>query len=234
MRVLELGSYVIPAYAGMVLAEQGHQVEKWLSPTTEDPVLGLRRGDELWAWLNAGKTLVTRHAALASHNCVGEYDVIIDNIRATTWQRWGVDPDTIARTRGIPWIAMRDDFDGRSFDAVAQARAWGDHIGYLPVYIGDTSGGLWLALKALSTVSQGQAGLHILRQAACLAKLVEGELIVEADRFGPTPPWDAPGTYGSTGGAARVEYRGEIVLEPMRGPSWRRENLAHQDGRYVI
>lgn len=234
MRILELGSYVIPAYAGMILAEQGHQVEKWLSPTTDDPVLGLRRGDELWAWLNEGKKV---HAEPADHVTeleVGEYDVIIDNIRAQTWQRWGVDQAEVAARLRIPWVTMRDDFDGRSFDAIAQARAWGDHLGYLPVYIGDTSGGLWLALKALSTVSQGQTGLHILRQAACLAKLVEGELIVEADRPGGTPPWDAPGTYGATSEAARVEYRGEIVTEPMRGPSWRRENLAHQDGRYRI
>jgi hypothetical protein len=234
VRVLELGSYVIPAYGGMILAEQGHAVEKWISPTTDDPVLGLKRGGELWSWLNAGKSVHPEPADHVTELEVGEFDVIIDNIRASTWKRWGVDPAEVAARLHIPWIAMRDDFDGRSFDAIAQARAWGDHLGYLPIYIGDTTGGLWLALKALSTVSQGQAGLHILRQAACLAKLVEGELVVEADRYGSIPPWDSPGTYGSVGSAARVEFKGETVMEPMRGPLWRRQNLRHQNGRYVV
>jgi hypothetical protein len=29
MKTLELGNYVVPSYAGMIHAEQGHAVEKW-------------------------------------------------------------------------------------------------------------------------------------------------------------------------------------------------------------
>jgi hypothetical protein len=232
MRVLELGTYVVPAYAGMVLAEQGHQVTKWTSPGGADPIEGLRRGPELWKWINGGKTLRCRHATAVAELSRGRFDIVIDNIRAATWQRWAVDPVEEADRLGVVWVSMRDDLDGRSFDAVAQARAWGDHLGYVPAYLGDTSGGLWLAFKALAS----RPGHHVVHQAAALAKLVEGELVVEAPRDGRHTPWDEPGTYGTmeNGFGVQVLYRGEWVREPFRDDEWRRQKLRHEGGRYVI
>lgn len=232
MRVLELGTYIVPAYAGMLLAEQGHPVVKWVGERP-DPVLGLDRGVELWAWLNVGKRVITRHAREITTVEPGEYDLIVDNIRATTWEAWGVDPVAEAKRLGVRWASMRDDLepDGRSFDAVAQARAWGDHIGYLPIYIGDTAGGLWLAFKALAA----PPGHHVVYQATALTKLVEGELAVTATRLDPnTPPWDAPGTYGRDGDCVKVLYRGDWVTEPLRDATWRRQHLHHHDGRLTI
>lgn len=234
MRILELGSYVVPAFAGMILAEQGHDVYKWTAPHSPDPVETLVHGPELWRWLNVGKTVIRRHAQEVTKLRAGQIDVVIDNIRAETWERWGVDPELQANRLGIPWVSMRDDFDGRSFDAVAQARAWGDHLGYLPVYLGDTSGGLWLAFKALSTVARRSRGLYVLRQGACLAKLIEGEMVVQTDRDGYAPPWDAPGTYGLEGDQVRVVFKGEEVTEPMRDDDWRWKNLRHEGGRFIV
>lgn len=237
LRVLELGAYVAPAYAGMLLAEQGHRVVKWCSPTSPDPVLGLRHGDRLWAWLNHGKTVQYIHGRDIAGMAPGSVDVVVDNLRASAWAGWQVDPAEQAYRLGVPWVALRDDFDGRSFDAVAQARAWGDHLGYLPVYLGDTSGGLWLAFKAASTAVSGSIGLHVLRQAACLAKLVESELMFDdIPREGGLPPWDEPGTYGPapdrTG--VQVQYRGDTIREPFRDAEWRQKNLRHHNGRLDI
>jgi hypothetical protein len=53
MRVLELGTGVLPAYAGMILAEQGHHVVKWTHG--KDPVLDLNHGRELWSWSVTGR-----------------------------------------------------------------------------------------------------------------------------------------------------------------------------------
>lgn len=244
MRVLELGSYVAPAYAGMILAEQGHEVVKWVKPDA-DPILGLRDGDALWEWINHGKRVVDMDARLVAAGAE-EFDVVIDNIRADTWARWGVDPEHVATSLGLPWVSLRDDFDGRGFDAVAQARAWGDHVGYVPTYIGDTSAGLWLAFKALSMAQQGETGHRVLHQGACLAKLIEGEGVVtpsrprsRANRW--TPPWDEPGTYGRETGASYwepgtvVQFKGETIREPFRDEAWRRAHLRHDgSGRYVI
>jgi hypothetical protein len=228
MKVLELGSYVSVAYAGMLLAEQGHQVDKWISPTTPDPILGLKHGRELWAWINHGKTVTPRHARDVDR--VTGYDVVIDNVRAVTWARWGVDPARLAASLSVPWVSLRDEFDRRSFDAVAQARAWMDHAGYVPFYIGDTAAGLWLAFKA----SNAGPGHHVVRQASLLAKLVEGELTLPVERGAGHPPWDEPGTYGADADGASVLFRGERVTEPVRDHAWRWQHLDHLDGRIRV
>lgn len=234
MRVLEIGTYVSVAYAGMILAEQGAEVVKWRADHP-DPVEDLDGGDQLWQWLNSGKTVTVKHASEIKNLQRTDFDVIIDNVRDETWGRWGVAPDVWANNLGVSWVSLRDDFDGRGFDAIAQARAWGDHIGYIPTYIGDTGGGLWLAFKAAAMYAQGIHDHAVIRQAACLAKLVEGELM-DVARDGQSPPWDPPGTYGRStdGTGTEVHYRGEIIKEPFRSAQWRRENLQHRDGRLVV
>lgn len=232
MNVLELGSYLVPAYAGMFLAEQGHTVEKWTQG--EDPIQRLRKGDELWRWVNVGKAVHERHAREVGLLGHGDVDGIVDNIRAATWERWGIDPAKEARRLRVPWVSMRDEFNGRSFDAVAQARAWGDHLGWLPVALGDTAGGLFLAFKLLSMVNRGQDGHHVLRQATCLAKLVEGNLGVLVERDGKTSPWESSETYGATGAGVRVVYRDETTEEPFRDDAWRLENLRHYASRLAV
>jgi len=79
LRVLELGNYVVPAYAGMILAEQGHAVEKWTNG--KDPILDCHRGGELWAWINHGKRVVMRHPrelpdALPTQQVLGIVEVV--------------------------------------------------------------------------------------------------------------------------------------------------------------
>jgi len=213
---------IAPAYAGMILAEQGHRVIKWT--LGEDPTLTLNGGAELWAWLNHGKTIEQRHASLVNALCRDEFDVVIDNTRAVTWERWGVDPARLALDLDVTWVSLRDDFDQRSFDVVAQARAWGN-LGSLPFYVGDTAAGLWLAFKALAA----PVGHYVLGQATVLAKLVEGECVVERR------DWDEPGAFGfDERGNARVIYRGERIVEPRRDAAWRLGHLPNVDGRFVV
>jgi hypothetical protein len=81
----------------------------------------------------------------------------------------------------------------------------------------------------------GEPGHVVLRQGACLGKLVEGEMVVRAGRDGKIPPWDKPGTYGPTATGVSVAYRGEQVDESFKDDAWRWENLAHDGtGRYII
>jgi crotonobetainyl-CoA:carnitine CoA-transferase CaiB-like acyl-CoA transferase len=151
MRILELGCYVVPGYAGMILAEQGHRVVKWTDG--RDPILGLHRGDELWAWINHGKQVMDRHPALLA----GDWDevfgadapeVILDNFRPATLERWGIDPAAIAAREGVRWMSMRSEAGDRSFDIIAQARSWMEYAPWVPFWAGDTVGGLWLAFRA--------------------------------------------------------------------------------------
>ena len=76
LRVLELGNFVVPAYCGMVLAEQGAEVQKWTNG--KDPILGCRSGANLWAWINHGKPLLDRPVASLPGDPPA-VDLVIDN-----------------------------------------------------------------------------------------------------------------------------------------------------------
>jgi hypothetical protein len=233
MRVLEFGQSFSVAYAGMVLAEQGHQVTRWTNPSAPDIVESFfRSGPELWAWLTEGKVLVPKAAAEVAGMTPGLFDVIIDNFTPAAWQRWDVDPASQAKRLNVTWVSIRDDFGDWSFDAIAQARAWGDHLGYIPAYLGDTVAGLWAAFKALAA----PPGHHVIGQAVCLAKMIEGELVVPPPRprDGKTIVFEPDDDYGPDGDGVTVTYRGQKKHEPFRDDRWRRENLPNVNGRFTV
>lgn len=229
MMVLELGNYIVPAYAGMLLAEQGYRVEKWIRGD-KDPIHGLRRGDELWSWINHGKILVERDfRTIESRLEEGDIDVVIENVRPSTWKALDLDPKDLAARYGVRWVAMRAEVGEVSFDALAQARSWLAFAPWVPFYIGDTAGGLWLAFKAICSPGTGYFELG---HASVLQKLVEGELVVEEPRFG-TPPWDTEG-YSASAMGARVCYKGQEFIEPARDREWKLKHLWHSEGRIRI
>lgn len=94
LRVLELGNFIVPAYAGMLLAEQGARVEKWTNG--RDPILGCRSGGELWDWVNYRKTLVDRPVASLPGDPPA-VDVVLDNFRPGTPGGLGGRPGGLGR-----------------------------------------------------------------------------------------------------------------------------------------
>lgn len=231
MRVLEIGNYIAVAYAGMVLAEQGHAVTKWVNG--RDPTMSLRRGEELWAWINHGKALVRADIRSLPYDAtLGQVDVVIDNVRAQTFDAMRIDPAALAAAHGLRWVSLRDDGGDRSFDVVAQARSWLEYGPWLPIYLGDTAAGLWLAFKALATRDL-PVGHYVLYQASCLQKLVEGELVIDQARDGQSVPWDRE-EYCVRDGAARVHFKGADYVEPIRDRAWKLAHLHHQNGRIAI
>ena len=243
MRVLELGTYIVPAYAGMLLAEQGHEVTKLT--TERDPITKLHRGDELWSWINHGKvvrydlhsaSIVSRYVSDRDAD-LSRFDIVLDNFRPDTLKRWGIDPVALSRHFGLRWCSMRSEVGQVSFDIIAQARATMRLAPYVPFYLGDTAGGLFLAFKA---VADNAPGHYQLGHASCLAKLVEGELTIDQHREpdSDAPPWDAHGTYGVTytaeGAEARVTYKDAQYVEPVRDRDWQLANLWHVNGRITI
>lgn len=233
MRVLELGNYIVPAFAGMILAEQGHEVTKWTNG--RDPILGLRRGDELWDWINYGKQIekchpTEIHALVHSHQSP---DIIIDNFRPSTLEKWHIDPAFIAERHRIVWVSARSEVGEISFDLIAQCRSWMEYTPWVPFYVGDTVTGLWLAFKALAALTAGKPGHYSIGHASCLQKLVEGELVIDVERNGKCIPWDID-EYTFRDGEASILYRGERYVEPVRDRQWKLTHLWHRDGRIII
>ena len=231
MRILELGNYVVPAYAGMILAEQGHIVVKWTNG--KDPILSLNRGCELWSWINHGKTVDDRHPEMLLGDDVWREfhpDIVLDNFLPETLEKWRLDPVRIAEERKIRWVSMRADVPGRSFDIIAQARSWMEYSPWVPFWAGDTIGGLWLAFKALAGTELGHYTIH---QATCLQKCVEGELVIDVERESGVIPWENE-PYRFIDGVAVVQYKGNTLREPVRDREWKLRNLRHKDGRMLI
>jgi hypothetical protein len=234
MRVLELGTYVVPGYAGMCLAEQGHDVLKWTDG--RDPILGLNSGAELWAWINHRKTIEGRHPRELAGDWRSIFggeppDVVLDNIRPATLAAWGIDPAALAAREGVRWVSMRSEVGDRSFDLIAQARSWMEYAPWVPFWAGDTIGGLWLAFKATASPEPGH---HVLGQASCMQKLVEGELVVPRPPCEPgCIPWEVE-PYRFEDGHAVVQYKGQTYREPVRDRAWKLANLRHEGGRIII
>ena len=230
LRVLELGNYVVPAYCGMVLAEQGHEVVKWTNG--RDPILGCHRArivgvdqrgqiprEQAPARRRLDRSSLRYHCGQLSSCYPGSMGHRSARDRRRQQRGLGVD----ASRRG-----------DRSFDLIAQARPWMDFCPWVPFWIGDTAGGLWLAFKALAMHHADRRGHFVLHQAGCLAKLVEGELTVDAHRpFGGPIPWESE-PYHVENGTAVVQYKGETIREPIRDRAWRLANLKHRNGRLVV
>lgn len=139
----------------------------------------------------------------------------------------------MARREGVAWVSMRSEAGDRSFDLIAQARSWMEYADWVPFWVGDTAGGLWLAFKALAATAARAHGHHALGQASVMQKLVEGELVVDAERSRGAIPWETE-TYRAEDGHAVVAYKGEVYREPTRDRAWKLANLWHRDGRITV
>lgn len=240
MRVLELGNYVVPAYAGMILAEQGARVVKWVNG--RDPILGLKHGDRLWQWINDRKTLwyLSPELLYSTPDWLNEFDIVLDNFRPETLERWGIDPKELANKYDLVWCSMRSEVPGRSFDLLAQARSTMEFAPWAPYWIGDTAGGLWLAFKTLAMYAAENCGHYTIGQASVLRKLVEGELTMpDVDRSGDSIPWEVEPyrveTDDDGNRTAVVQYKGDEQREPVRDIEWQLANLWHDGtGRIMV
>lgn len=108
LRVLELGSFIAAPMAGRLFAEFGADVVKVERPGTGDELRGWRRGGGetslLFRTMGRGKRSVTldlrhpegREVAL---RLVAASDVVLENFRPGTLERWGLGPDVLRSVR---------------------------------------------------------------------------------------------------------------------------------------
>ncbi|MFC0040189.1 CaiB/BaiF CoA transferase family protein [Actinomadura rayongensis] len=105
LRVLELGSLIAGPYAGRILADFGAEVIKIEDPGRPDPLrewgAARHRGRTLWWSVQSrNKRLVTLDLRSAEGRdalltLVESSDVLVENFRPGTLERWGLAPDVL-------------------------------------------------------------------------------------------------------------------------------------------
>lgn len=108
IKVLELGQLIAGPQAGCVLAYFGAEVIKVEPPGKGDPIRGWRlldsSGTSYW-WQSIGRNkksisvdLKTDKGRALVRQLIGKVDIVLENFRPGTLEKWGMDPEDIKRS----------------------------------------------------------------------------------------------------------------------------------------
>ena len=105
LRIVEMGSLIAGPFAGRMLADFGAEVIKIEAPGKLDPLrswgAGEINGNSLWwAVQSRGKRLITLNLRVPKGQrllveLLRQSDVLIENFRPGTLERWGLAPDVL-------------------------------------------------------------------------------------------------------------------------------------------
>ncbi|MBT2412476.1 CoA transferase [Streptomyces sp. ISL-12] len=178
VRVLELGNYIAAPTAGRVLADFGAEVIKVERPGTGDELRNWRlyAGDVsmLFRTINRNKKSVvldlkSEHGRDTVLDLVRHCDVVIENFRPGTLERWGLGPARLEEANPDVVLARISGFgqsgplaDRPGFAAVAEAMAGMRHLvgeadrppSRVGVSLGDSLAGLYAALGVVMSLFQ--------------------------------------------------------------------------------
>ena len=184
LKVLELGSFIAGPYCGQILADLGAEVIKVEPPGTGDTMRQWgagkgRRGQSLW-WsiISRNKlslTLDLRHkkGRAIARSLALQSDVVIENFRPGTLERWGLGPDELraekpelifARVSGFGQTGPYAKRGG--FASVAESMAGLRHLTGYPdrpptrvgISIGDSLAGLFATIGVLAALAGRDGG----------------------------------------------------------------------------
>ena len=220
-----------PAYAGMILAEQGHAVVKWTNG--KDPILSLNRGDELWAWINHGKRIEDRHPEIAGRRLGSRSSGPTRRTSSST-------------TSGRPPSSAGASIPARSPDGGLYGGSRCDPRSAIvpsmssprPAPGSNTPPGCRSGRGTPSAACgwpsrrwpTGRRGIsRSARRRACRS-LSRGSWSSSGRRPTAAIPWEVD-PYRVEGGEAIVEYKGTTYREPIRDRSWKLDHLWHDQGR---
>lgn len=212
IRVLEVGSLIAGPFAGRVLADLGAEVIKIEAPGQLDPLRewgqGRYEGRSLfWPVQSRNKKLITldlRKGRDVFLQLVEKSDVIIENFRPGTMERWGLSYEEMAEVNpGIIFVRLSGfGQDGplssrAGFASVAEAASGLRSLNGVPgeppprfgVSLGDTVAGLFAIIGALAAIVQRASSLNSSGQVvdvslveSCMALLESA--IPEFDKLG--------------------------------------------------
>ncbi|WP_346777554.1 CoA transferase [Rhodococcus sp. HNM0563] len=212
MRVLELGTLIAGPFAGRLLGDMGADVIKIEDPKRPDPLRTWGQGERdghrfFWTVHARNKRCITLDLRSADgqdlfRRLVAESDVVVENFRPGTLEKWGLGYDVLsevnpgivlARVSGYGQTGPRAGHAG--YASVAEAESGLRHLnGYpgqapprLALSLGDTLGGMFAvqgvlaALLSRERTGRGQI-VDVALTEACLA--VQESVIPDYDAAG--------------------------------------------------
>jgi len=116
MRVLELGTMLAGPFCGTMLADFGAEVIKVEKPGSPDALRQwppFKDGEELlWRSMARGKRVITLDISRPdgrdlAMDLIGRSDIVIENFRPGTMERWGLEPASLAAAEGgAVWVRV--------------------------------------------------------------------------------------------------------------------------------
>ncbi|SDC60530.1 CaiB/BaiF CoA transferase family protein [Rhodococcus tukisamuensis] len=212
IRVLELGSLIAGPYAGRLLGDLGADVIKIEAPDRPDPLRTWGQAEQdghhfFWTVHARNKRCITLDLRVPDGqqvflDLVAQSDVVIENFRPGTLERWGLGYDILARRNPgivlarVSGYGQTGPLAGRAgYASVAEAVSGFRHLNGYPdqpppriaLSLGDTLGGMFAvqgvlaALVARHATGRGQV-VDVALNEACLA--VQESTIPDYDRGG--------------------------------------------------
>jgi len=182
LRVLDLTTMISGGFATVLLADFGAEVVSVEHPDHEDPVRTWEpqvEGSSVW-WKNLGRNkrhvtldLSTDRGAELARELAADVDVVIENFRPGTLERWGLGPDRLRTDNGELIVVRVSGFgqdgpyaDRPGFGTIAESIATFTHQnGYpdegpllSPLPLADLSAGMFAALSTMYAVYERDVG----------------------------------------------------------------------------
>ncbi len=102
LRVIEMGQLIAGPFCGQLMADHGAEVIKVEQPGVGDPMRAWGRNEHLW-WPVVGRNkksvtlnLRTPEGQAILKELIGEADFLLENFRAGTLEKWGLDYETLS------------------------------------------------------------------------------------------------------------------------------------------
>ena len=174
IKVVEMGQLIAGPFCGQLLGDQGADVVKIEPPGTGDPMRAWGQGDRpaWWEVIARNKRSValdlrTPEGRGTARRLIGEADILVENFRPGTLEKWGLDPAELMQ-ENPRLIVVRVSGYGQTgpysmragFGGIGEAMGgWRGIVGYpdrppvrMGVSIGDTLAATFGCLGALSAL----------------------------------------------------------------------------------
>lgn len=150
LRVVEMGQLLAGPFCGQILGDLGAEVIKLEQPGKGDPLRewgqSLPRGESLW-WSIVGRNkksvtvnLRTTEGQSIAKKLIAESDIVVENFRPGTLERWGMDYETLSAANPALVLTRVSGFGQTGpYSSRAGYGAIGEAMGGLRYVVGDPS-----------------------------------------------------------------------------------------------